>query len=81
MLAAADDAAQAAGQAVVWLHVRSADEAAQALYTGFGYEEVDRDAPKLGLFGLGGSGSGSSKARVLMRRRLQPPPAAAAAGA
>lgn len=73
MLAACDCAAAAVSHQRIWLHVRQADDAGQQLYTGFGYEEVDRDQAKLSLFGLGGGGgssSGGSRLRILMRRQL-----------
>jgi len=69
MLMACDDAVMQHGQHQIWLHVRQADEAAQQLYTSYAYKEQDRDKPKKGLFGFGGSSS-STRPRILMRRQL-----------
>ena len=85
LLAACDAAAAAAprlgappARADVYLHVRGGDAAARALYSSFGYEEVEKEAPAGGGgggllgFALGGGGSGGAKqrGRVLMRRRV-----------
>jgi GNAT superfamily N-acetyltransferase len=70
-------AGAAAGRAGLYLHVAEADAGARALYAGFGYEAVRREAPGGGgggggLLGLlapgGGGGGGGWRARVLMRR-------------
>jgi ribosomal protein S18 acetylase RimI-like enzyme len=66
MLVACDAAARQKDHQCIWLHVRQSDAAAQQLYAGYGYQEQDRDKPKIGLFGLGG-GSSKTTARILMK--------------
>eukprot|EP00775_Hariotina_reticulata_P007438 gene7438-7647_t len=68
MLQACDEVVRARDQSSIWLHVRQADAAAQQLYGGFGYLEVDRDKPKLALFGMSSS---KTRPRILMKRQLQ----------
>lgn len=60
------------GHTEIWLHVREGDEPARALYAGFGYDEVEKDAPPAGgLLGFAfGGGGGARRGRLLMRRRL-----------
>ncbi|KAI8475962.1 MAG: acyl-CoA N-acyltransferase [Monoraphidium minutum] len=62
------------GRSEVYLHVREGDAAARALYSGAGFEEVERDAGGGGggggVFGLG-FGAPPRRPRVLMRRRVQ----------
>ncbi|WIA21388.1 hypothetical protein OEZ85_000604 [Tetradesmus obliquus] len=73
MLEACDSAAQGRAQDTIWLHVRQADEAAQQLYTNYGYSEVVRDpASAPGVFGLllGGGGAQAVRPRILMKRQV-----------
>jgi ribosomal protein S18 acetylase RimI-like enzyme len=52
----------------VWLHVRADDEAAYALYSGEGYDEVARER----AFSLGGLfGGKKTSPRVLMRKSIR----------
>jgi hypothetical protein len=69
MLVACDEAVQQRSEQSIWLHVRQSDPAAQQLYAGFDYREQDRDKPKVGFFGFGGSSSKGSP-RILLRRQL-----------
>jgi ribosomal protein S18 acetylase RimI-like enzyme len=67
MLQACDQVVKARHHSSIWLHVRQADEAAQQLYGSFGYEEVNRDKPKIALFGVS---SDKTRPRILMKRQL-----------
>ena len=67
MLSACDATATAGGHNCLWLHVRASDEAAQKLYQGDGFVEVERDKQP-GFFRLGGGPV--PKPRILMRKQL-----------
>jgi ribosomal protein S18 acetylase RimI-like enzyme len=71
--AAAGCSAGVGARSEVWLHVREGDEAARALYAGFGYEEVEREAQQGGgLLGFGFGGA-PRRGRILMRWRVSAP--------
>jgi ribosomal protein S18 acetylase RimI-like enzyme len=69
MLVACGAAARRAGRREVYLHVREADAAARALYSGAGFLEVEREVGGGGggLLGFGVGGGGARRARILMR--------------
>ena len=56
----------------VWLHVRTDDVGASALYAKEGYGEVARERAGGGFGGLFGGGGARSSARALMRKVLKP---------